>query len=75
MQLFCVFSVFCCFDAPVRAFADGCVACILAELKQNATRAGIEYFGSYTERDPVVAAKAGVDAFKEEKTEIIIVGQ
>lgn len=43
------------------------------QLKQNATRAGIEYFGSYTERDPVVAAKQGVEAFKAEKTEIIIV--
>ena len=43
------------------------------QLKQNATRAGIEYYGSYTERNPVKAAKEGVDAFKSESKEIIIV--
>ena len=43
------------------------------QLKQNATRAGIEYYGSYTERNPVKAAKAGVDAFKKDGKEIIIV--
>lgn len=43
------------------------------QLKQNATRAGIEYYGSYTERDPVIVAEKGVNTFREDQTEIIIV--
>ena len=43
------------------------------QLKQNATRAGIEYYGSYMERNPVNAAREGVDAFRAENKEIIIV--
>eukprot|EP00466_Bigelowiella_natans_P008541 jgi/Bigna1/136704/aug1.35_g11412 len=42
-------------------------------LKQNATKAKVPYFGSYTERDPVVVAEKGVERFKKEKYEIIIV--
>ncbi|GAV28931.1 hypothetical protein PMKS-002409 [Pichia membranifaciens] len=43
------------------------------QLKQNATKARIPYFGSYTESDPVKVAHEGVDKFKKEKFEIIIV--
>lgn len=43
------------------------------QLKQNATKARIPYYGSYTEIDPVEIAKDGVDKFKSENFEIIIV--
>lgn len=43
------------------------------QLKQNATKAKIPYYGSLTETDPAVVAKEGVDKFKKEKFEIIIV--
>lgn len=43
------------------------------QLKQNATKAGIPYYGSYTNTDPVQVAREGVDTFKNEGSEIIIV--
>ncbi|XP_046381336.1 signal recognition particle subunit SRP54 [Haliotis cracherodii] len=43
------------------------------QLKQNATKARIPFYGSYTEIDPVVIAQEGVDKFKNENFEIIIV--
>ena len=43
------------------------------QLKQNATKARIPFYGSYTESDPVVIAKEGVDKFIKEGFEIIIV--
>ncbi|KAH0607471.1 uncharacterized protein H6S33_002505 [Morchella sextelata] len=43
------------------------------QLKQNATKAKIPYYGSYTETDPVKVAREGVDKFKKEKFDIIIV--
>jgi len=43
------------------------------QLKQNATKAKIPYYGSYTEVDPAVIAKDGVEYFKDEGFEIIIV--
>jgi len=43
------------------------------QLKQNATKARIPFYGSYTEPDPVVIAAEGVDMFKKEGFEIIIV--
>lgn len=43
------------------------------QLKQNATKAKIPFYGSYTESDPVVIAQDGVDKFKDEGFEIIIV--
>merc|ERR1719381_65471 len=42
-------------------------------LKQNATKARIPFYGSYTEVDPAVIAGDGVDMFKSEGFEIIIV--
>ena len=43
------------------------------QLKQNATKAKIPYYGSHTQTDPVVVAAEGVEKFKKEKFEIIIV--
>jgi signal recognition particle subunit SRP54 len=43
------------------------------QLKQNATKAKIPFYGSYTETDPSVIAGDGVAKFKQEGYEIIIV--
>ncbi|KAH8349720.1 hypothetical protein KR084_004757 [Drosophila pseudotakahashii] len=43
------------------------------QVKQNATKARIPFYGSYTEIDPVVIAQEGVDMFKREGFEMIIV--
>ncbi|KAG0241395.1 Signal recognition particle [Actinomortierella wolfii] len=43
------------------------------QLKQNATKAKIPYYGSYTETDPVQLAHEGVNKFKKDHFEIIIV--
>lgn len=43
------------------------------QLKQNATKARIPFYGSYTEMDPVVIAAEGVEKFKKENFEIIVV--
>ncbi|CAD7002800.1 unnamed protein product [Ceratitis capitata] len=43
------------------------------QIKQNATKARIPFYGSYTEIDPVVIAQEGVEMFKREGFEIIIV--
>ena len=43
------------------------------QLKQNATKAKIPFYGSYTETDPAQIAAEGVSKFKEEGYEVIIV--
>ena len=43
------------------------------QLKQNATKCRIPFYGSYTEMDPVKIAEEGVSFFKEKKFEVIIV--
>jgi signal recognition particle subunit SRP54 len=43
------------------------------QLKQNATKAKIPYYGSLTQTDPVQVAREGVEKFKKERVEIIIV--
>ncbi|KAH6593814.1 hypothetical protein BASA50_007040 [Batrachochytrium salamandrivorans] len=43
------------------------------QLKQNATKAKIPYYGSYTESDPVQLALEGVDKFRGEGFDVIIV--
>ena len=43
------------------------------QLKQNATKCRIPFYGSYTEMDPVKIAEEGVSYFKKMKYEIIIV--
>lgn len=43
------------------------------QLKQNATKVNIPFYGSYTETDPVKLAKDGVDRFRSERYELIFV--
>lgn len=43
------------------------------QLKQNATRVNVPFYGSYTEPDPVKIARDGVAQFRQEGTELIIV--
>lgn len=43
------------------------------QLKQNASKANIPFYGSYTETDPVAIAGAGVDSFKAGRFDVIIV--
>lgn len=43
------------------------------QLKQNATKAQIPFFGSHTETDPIAISTAGVARFKRERFEVIIV--
>ena len=43
------------------------------QLKQNASKAGIPFYGSYTESDPVSIAASGVESFKSGKFDVIIV--
>merc|ERR1711881_237083 len=37
------------------------------QLKQNATKVHVPFYGSYSELDPVTIARDGVDVFKREK--------
>lgn len=43
------------------------------QLKQNALKARIPYYGSYSEPDPAIIAADGIEKFKKENFEIIIV--
>mmetsp|Transcript_11492 Transcript_11492/g.17011 ORF Transcript_11492/g.17011 Transcript_11492/m.17011 type:complete len:533 (+) Transcript_11492:158-1756(+) len=43
------------------------------QLKQNATKIHVPFYGSYTEHDPVTIAKEGVDYFKKDKCDLIII--
>ncbi|KAI9298660.1 signal recognition particle 54 kDa protein-like protein [Neoconidiobolus thromboides FSU 785] len=43
------------------------------QLKQNATKANIPYYGSYTEADPVKIALDGVTKFKKDNFDLIMV--
>ena len=43
------------------------------QLKQNASKARIPFYGSYTETDPVSIAREGVARFRQEKKEVILV--
>ncbi|GAA5898193.1 RNA-binding signal recognition particle subunit SRP54 [Sporobolomyces salmoneus] len=43
------------------------------QLKQNAVRAKVPFFGSYTETDPVSIALQGVTKFRSERFDVIIV--
>lgn len=43
------------------------------QLRQNASKAKIRFYGSLTEVDPAVIAKEGVEEMKKEKYELIIV--
>ena len=58
---------------PAMVCADTFRAGAYDQLKQNATKAGIPFFGSYTETDPAIIAQQGVARFKEEARDLIIV--
>jgi len=58
---------------PAMVCADTFRAGAFDQLKQNATKAGIPFYGSYTETDPAAIAGTGVQRFKEERYDLIIV--
>lgn len=58
---------------PALVCADTYRAGAFDQLKQNATKAQIPFFGSYTETDPAVIAREGVERFKKEGRDLIIV--
>ncbi|OIT40382.1 signal recognition particle 54 kda protein 2 [Nicotiana attenuata] len=60
---------------PALVCADTSRAGAFDQLKQNATKAKIPFFGSinYAESDPVKVAVDGVETFKKEKCDLIIV--
>ncbi|KAL3736806.1 hypothetical protein ACJRO7_025696 [Eucalyptus globulus] len=58
---------------PALVCADTFRAGAFDQLKQNATKAKIPFYGSYTESDPVKIAVEGVETFKKENCDLIIV--
>ena len=58
---------------PALVCADTFRAGAFDQLKQNATKAWIPFYGSYVETDPARIAADGVARFKEEKNDLIIV--
>lgn len=58
---------------PCLVCADTFRAGAYDQLKQNATKAKIPFYGSLTQTDPAVVAAEGVQVFKKEKFDIIIV--
>jgi signal recognition particle subunit SRP54 len=58
---------------PALVCADTFRAGAFDQLKQNATKAKIPFYGSYTETDPVKVAQEGVQSFKKEGYDIILV--
>ncbi|CAL4932297.1 unnamed protein product [Urochloa decumbens] len=58
---------------PALVCADTFRAGAFDQLKQNASKAKIPFYGSYTESDPVKIAVEGVDTFRKEKCDLIIV--
>ena len=58
---------------PALVCADTFRAGAFDQLKQNASKAKIPFYGSYTESDPAKIAEAGVRRFEEEKHDLIIV--
>ncbi|EAY98648.1 hypothetical protein OsI_20572 [Oryza sativa Indica Group] len=58
---------------PSLVCADTFRAGAFDQLKQNATKAKIPYYGSYMESDPVKIAVEGVERFRKEKSDLIIV--
>jgi len=58
---------------PALVCADTFRAGAFDQLKQNATKARIPFYGSYTETDPARIAADGVRLFREQKCDLIIV--
>uniref|UniRef100_A0ACD5VUV3 Uncharacterized protein n=1 Tax=Avena sativa TaxID=4498 RepID=A0ACD5VUV3_AVESA len=58
---------------PGLVCADTFRAGAFDQLKQNASKAKIPFYGSYTESDPVKIAVEGVERFRKENYDLIIV--
>ncbi|KAL6176710.1 hypothetical protein ACLB2K_053343 [Fragaria x ananassa] len=58
---------------PALVCADTFRAGAFDQLMQNATKAKIPFYGSYMESDPVKIAVEGVETFKKENCDLIIV--
>jgi signal recognition particle subunit SRP54 len=58
---------------PALVCADTFRAGAFDQLKQNATRIKVPYYGSYYETDPVKTAQEGVEKFRDEGHDLIIV--
>ncbi|KAL9267961.1 Signal recognition particle subunit SRP54 2-like protein [Drosera capensis] len=58
---------------PALVCADTFRAGAFDQLKQNATKAKIPFYGSYMESDPVKIAVEGVERFKKENCDLIII--
>ncbi|EPS68116.1 hypothetical protein M569_06658, partial [Genlisea aurea] len=58
---------------PALVCADTFRAGAFDQLKQNATKAKVPFYGSYLESDPVRIAVEGVEKFKKENCDLIIV--
>lgn len=58
---------------PALVCADTFRAGAFDQLKQNATKTQIPFYGSYSQTDPVVIAEQGVERFKQESRDLIIV--
>ncbi|KAF9614006.1 hypothetical protein IFM89_014806 [Coptis chinensis] len=58
---------------PALVCADTFRAGAFDQLKQNATKAKIPFYGSYMESDPATIAVEGVERFKKENCDLIIV--
>eukprot|EP00897_Mesotaenium_endlicherianum_P001704 jgi/Mesen1/1561/ME000134S00680 len=58
---------------PALVCADTFRAGAFDQLKQNATKAKIPFYGSYTETDPAKIGQEGVERFKKEGCDLIIV--
>jgi len=59
--------------SPGLVCADTFRAGAFDQLKQNATKAGIPFYGSYDATDPATIAAAGVAKLREERRDLIIV--
>ncbi|OEL30568.1 Signal recognition particle 54 kDa protein 3 [Dichanthelium oligosanthes] len=57
---------------PALVCADTFRAGAFDQLKQNASKGKIPFYGSYVESDPVKIAIEGVDRFRKEKCDLII---
>jgi len=58
---------------PAIVCADTFRAGAFDQLKQNASKVGIPYYGNASETDPAVIASQGVERFKEDGRDLIVV--
>ena len=61
------------YTSMVHCSMESFVVGAFDQLKQNATKTQIPFYGSYTETDPATIAQQGVEKFKAEKKDLIIV--